>query len=130
MSEQTNPIEHLENTEKDYEAALEAVQKAERELEEQKEKLKIAKTQTIEYKKGHASLPPGFKIKWWSRQDPFEGEWALYLHDEQIWTHNDHKGDDFAKAALYDIAVRWWGVACQVFKKDSYFSGRVKDDED
>lgn len=98
------------------------IKKGKSDLDKATKALEKAKEETEIAKKANGTLPPGFKIYWWHRHDPFESMYALSLHGEQL-THADNMwfspntfpSDEEKKAKLYDYAWGCYNMAKKVF---------------
>jgi predicted nuclease with TOPRIM domain len=65
-------------------------------------------------KERDSELPPGFKIYWFHRHDPFESVWALSLHGKYDFMANDTYGEQTQKVELRKRAWSLWDLACKV----------------
>jgi hypothetical protein len=61
-------------------------------------------------------LPPCFEIKWFSRRDPFESCWALYLHGDRIRHGKEEDSEDTQKLKLREEAWRQWENAFKIMR--------------
>jgi len=88
---------------------IEEVKQKQRELERELRKLEnekmLAERQEEMKAKGRSGLPPGFRIRWWYRHDPFESTYVLELEGKDShWTVKD------TPEALQDAREYAWNL--------------------
>jgi hypothetical protein len=76
--------------------------------------LKTLKNDLNDLSKRESELPPGFKIYWFHRHDPFESVWALSVHGEYDCMADHKHGDQAQKVELRKRAWALWDLACKV----------------